>query len=768
MCAAAIGRFRWRAAGWTILALLAVAPAALAKPKDRDSGGSDSRGRASESSSASRGGGGGQSSIRSRSSERSSSPSTITRQSSGGSPRSYSTRGADSSPRSSNVERSRIVGSDSPRTYSGDRSRGVSGDASKTTILREPRGVAGDNVPSARSRVSSGQGNSSNRGTKSADVKLGESSNSSGGSLNRGSTKVIGSDFGPNNPPPPPSSNQLKGNSASKLGDATNTRRPGSNSRIDNSGRGTANSGKVVAGDSSGTKTKTDGPVLTRPGLTDAVKDSAKDSGRAIKLPEGGRNRLKSSSDLTKDLKLDGKKGESGRSIKPGAVGSGGSKAITGGNAADLGKSKVDRKYRDRLGDNLTSKPIGPVVERDGVKLKDASKAANQRFVAEQTELKKLGGRPAWTTKLEKHPYEKLVVTPKAEKLHLQKQYALHHHGDVARRLNLSVHIGTGGWGHRHVGFVSAGYRTHCFHYHYFGPSWYPSYCWYPVWSPWVHWSWDYYCDPYWDPRPVICRPIVYRPVVARWVYWDYPVWEPLPVVSCGTWVDVPPVVVETGYDVQLLAVRFVDPGHPDKNLGQRVRVWLRNNSRESINRPFNVLVLGSDADKPAEDRLEAGQRIESIEAGQTLAVDVRLPVTADGKPGAPREFAKLHVLVDSDRELNDTNRANNGILVARRDVLPVDPVLFQAEEEMVATGSTITLAGEGLGPEPGEVLLQVGDEQKPVEVVGWYDLGVRVKVPELPLEGATAAQFVVVRGDTAATNPVQVQLVSGEAGQEF
>jgi hypothetical protein len=194
----------------------------------------------------------------------------------------------------------------------------------------------------------------------------------------------------------------------------------------------------------------------------------------------------------------------------------------------------------------------------------------------------------------------------------------------------------------------------------------------------------------------------------------------------------------------------------------------VRNNGREAITRPFNVLAMAADGEKPGDDRLAAGQRVESIEPGQTLAVDLRLPLEGQGARGEARQFAKLHVLVDSDRELNDTNRNNNGIVLASREVLPVDPVLFAAEEQMVETGSIVNLAGEGLGPEPGEVLLQMGDQQLPVEIVGWYDLGVRVKVPDVAVEGATPAQFVVVRGDTAATNPMQVQLVNAGAGTEL
>jgi hypothetical protein len=199
-----------------------------------------------------------------------------------------------------------------------------------------------------------------------------------------------------------------------------------------------------------------------------------------------------------------------------------------------------------------------------------------------------------------------------------------------------------------------------------------------------------------------------------------------------------------------------------------RYRAWVRNNSKQAIREPFNVLVMATDGPKPGDDRLEIGQRVESIEPGQTLAVDLRLPLADAAHGGADRDFSTLHVLVDSHREVKDTNAANNGIVLARKEVMPVDPVLFASEDDVIEAGSVVNLAGEGLGPEPGEVLLTVGDKEVPVEIQGWYDLGVRVKVPQVALDGAAPAQFVIVRGDTTATNPIQVQLVAGGGGQAF
>ena len=64
-------------------------------------------------------------------------------------------------------------------------------------------------------------------------------------------------------------------------------------------------------------------------------------------------------------------------------------------------------------------------------------------------------------------------------------------------------------------------------------------------------------------------------------------------MVSCGTYVDVKPVVVGPEYDLQLLAIRFLNAGHPEEQLGPQYRVWFRNNSTRAINRPFNVMREG-------------------------------------------------------------------------------------------------------------------------------------------------------------------------------
>jgi len=363
---------------------------------------------------------------------------------------------------------------------------------------------------------------------------------------------------------------------------------------------------------------------------------------------------------------------------------------------------------------------------------------------------------------------ERLTKGKIAGKIRLGDQYRMRHKGDVARRLGLHVrgphHHRTryDNWHvpHHYRGRISPRYARGCFWFHYYGPSYYPHYCWYPTWCDWVSWCWHYRCQPVWDPRPLWCRPVVYV-AAPRWVWWEVPVWAPLPVVTCGTWVDVEPVVVGPEYDLQLLAIRFVDPGHPEEQLGPRYRVWFRNNSQEAVTQPFDVFLVASNGDALSSDLPEAGVRVTSIESGQVQSVDIRLPfeacsMAADDR-GQPAPFTTLHALVDANREVTETSEANNGTRLAREAILPVDPAAFELEPTTASVGGEVVLAGEGFGPEPGQVLLHLGGIEMDVEILGWYDLGVRLALPNLPLAGPTQAELIVVRGDGAAANPLQI-----------
>ncbi len=86
----------------------------------------------------------------------------------------------------------------------------------------------------------------------------------------------------------------------------------------------------------------------------------------------------------------------------------------------------------------------------------------------------------------------------------------------------------------------------------------------------------------------------------------------------------------------------------------------------------------------------------------------------------------------------------------------------------MTTAGQIITIAGEGLGPGPRQVLLQVGNETYQPEILGWYDLGVQVRMPVVDADGMTEGDLVVIRGDGAAANPLAIQIAGAAGGREF
>jgi hypothetical protein len=372
------------------------------------------------------------------------------------------------------------------------------------------------------------------------------------------------------------------------------------------------------------------------------------------------------------------------------------------------------------------------------------------------------------------------------QRVQLSQQYRLSQQGDVARRMDLYHNVAAFHGGERfrvyndvhspefrrrvdigffpYRGVVSVSFGVGSIHAYYCGPGFYPQYVCYPHWSPWVSWSWGYAPNPYWDPRPYWCRPVFYDPA-PLWVYEPTPVWVAMPVVACGTWVDVPPVVVPAAqYDLQLLAVRFVDPGHPAQRLGPRYRVWYRNNSAQPITQGFNVIALASNEPVLRAGLPQAGVRARSIGAGDTQSVDVRLPaeVNAMGRApdGSPIPFSHLTVLVDANHEIPDVYPTNNGACLAREQILPIDPASFEIDTRSGAGTGVIGIAGEGYGPQPGQVIVHLGGAEMQGEIVGWYDLGVQLKMPSLPLASPSQAELVVIRGDGAAANPLPMTVM--------
>lgn len=409
-------------------------------------------------------------------------------------------------------------------------------------------------------------------------------------------------------------------------------------------------------------------------------------------------------------------------------------------------KLKSDSKDSDVSG-KKSIKPADLKLAKSNPKHSDAKQAGN--FL----DLHKAG------------KFDGVVKGSVAKKIDLGKQFELKHKGDLALKMNLAHKVKShGGWGKAHwAGLIGPGFGIGYSPFVYCGPGYFPSHCLYPSWSPWVEFCWGYGFDPICDPRPWFCRPWWYDPC-PTWTYWSYPVWYELPVAVCGTWVDVEPIVIaDDGLDLQLLATRFVDPGHPERREGPRFRVWARNNSSRTIIKDFNILLMASNTREAAAELPQSGVRVDSIEPGEIKAFDIRLPFEAStmgrDADGTIIPFSQLHILVDSHREIPEAFEENNGAVIARVDILPVDPTIFGADTRTPLPDTELNIAGEGFGPGPGQVLVHVGGIELQAEIEGWYDLGVRAKLPALALASPTEAQVIIVRGDTAASNPLTVEL---------
>ncbi len=396
-----------------------------------------------------------------------------------------------------------------------------------------------------------------------------------------------------------------------------------------------------------------------------------------------------------------------------------------------------------------------------------------------------------------------------ARRINLADQYKLAEKGDVGRRLNLADKLQKdGGWYKRMCGPLDPNYLKHCKGQFYCGPWWCPGNCWSPEWCGWVDWS--FHAEPRYDPRPDFCQPISFTtavddmpPPVDRqgntesWVDDPKPVagalggsasggsdptnltlaTSVLPPQSADSTSDnrnndsaaIGSVAAAADYDLQLVAVRFVDNGYAEKQIGPRYRVWVRNNGQKAIEHPFNVVGAAAGTQDENAKLPHAGVRMQKVDAGQIVAVDIRLPIEAnettttdDGR--VKPKFPTIQVVVDVRNEINESTKENNAASFARSKVPMIDPVVYAADAKEAVAGQTINLAGEGLGPEAGQVLIRVGGLELQAEIEGWYDLGARVKLPNLPLASQTDVQIVLVRGDGAATNPLDIQLAAAQS----
>jgi hypothetical protein len=185
------------------------------------------------------------------------------------------------------------------------------------------------------------------------------------------------------------------------------------------------------------------------------------------------------------------------------------------------------------------------------------------------------------------------------------------------------------------------------------------------------------HCPKFWPfPLPPICvitPPIVILPA-------------PVTVVNRTVVVVARPVLVGQPIDLELVGLQLVDEGNRDEQIGPRYRVWVRNNG-PALHTEFKVTILAANRDQPKPELPNVSGRVSTIEASQTIAVDLRLPLAAHelghDAQGNAIPFSKLFVWIDSAQEIKESNEDNNATMMSRTEIPPVDAALAKAEEKL-------------------------------------------------------------------------------------
>jgi hypothetical protein len=117
------------------------------------------------------------------------------------------------------------------------------------------------------------------------------------------------------------------------------------------------------------------------------------------------------------------------------------------------------------------------------------------------------------------------------------------------------------------------------------------------------------------------------------------------------------------------------------KYLNERVLFYKAHDEQEiqqinartvDINQPFDVALLASNDGKLSQGLPYASVRVDGLAADETTSVDIRLPIGAmsmasNGGKAAP--YAYVHTIIDSQRELVETDKTNNLSVDSREEI---------------------------------------------------------------------------------------------------
>lgn len=128
--------------------------------------------------------------------------------------------------------------------------------------------------------------------------------------------------------------------------------------------------------------------------------------------------------------------------------------------------------------------------------------------------------------------------------------------------------------------------------------------------------------------------------------------------------------------DLKLVAVRLVDTGDVAQETGPCYRITVRNTSA-AVADSFEVSLLAGIDFETLDETAEVRARIERLDAGEELTVDLRLPamigrLRTDAQ-GKETPYRALLVVVDPQQETRDRARENNRTVLDRKEIEPVE-----------------------------------------------------------------------------------------------
>ena len=125
--------------------------------------------------------------------------------------------------------------------------------------------------------------------------------------------------------------------------------------------------------------------------------------------------------------------------------------------------------------------------------------------------------------------------------------------------------------------------------------------------------------------------------------------------------------------DLQLKNIELLDAGNPQAGQGPVYRITILNASDVAIETGFDVGLVVTNGQEPGPKSPFASERVEGIDAGELLFVEVQLPEVvnrmAKSQAGELLPFSTLFVAVDARQEITEVEEGNNSAKVARTAV---------------------------------------------------------------------------------------------------